>query len=434
MKKILTSLYLPWIILGLLLRIFLSFSTQHPDIWGISLTPSFFANHGVLNIYDYLGHLDISTSDYAKNLGNTLNTADIFIYPPLAYFTLGILMLLLKPFYDVSYFNVVAANLEKTLGDPRLFQYLFLAKLPYMLFDFGALYFFYKMFKNNKSVQRIVFFLWLFNPVTIYASYMIGNFDIIPIFFTVVGLYFFIKQRDVLGFLFFGIGAAYKTYPILVAFPLLFYFGDTLKKKILYGTALVGPYILTSLPFLTTPEYRRDVLFNSKETKFLFMGLPVSGAEVVYVFIFGVTIICLAAAFHKKTRELFWIYPLSILLLFFSVTHYHPQWMSWMVPFIILPFAFYKQLRWPIVVLFLAYVGIVFFFESSLNVGIFGPLFPASHNMPGLADVLKGRFDVFELKSLMRSVSAGVAVWMIALLLFKKDLFLPHTSDETPTT
>lgn len=426
--KILKSWYFYWILIGVLVRVLLSIFTLHPDIWGISLTPSFLAFEGVWNIYDYLGSLNIEKSAYAQNLGNTFNTADIFIYPPLAYFTLGFFTYFFSIFNDPGYFQVVVKNLEKTLGDPALFRYLFFAKLPYFFFDFAALYFLVKMFKEEKQ-KRTAFFLWLFNPVLLYTTYMIGNFDVIPVFFTVIGTYFFVQKKYWQGFLLFGIGAAYKTYPILLALPLIFLFGETQKRKLAYFLLLIGPYVLTSLPFLTTIEYRRDVLFNPKNTKFLFMSLPVSGAEVLYVFIVGLVAIVLTAAYRKTHMGQFWIYPLAILLLFLSVTHYHPQWALWAIPFLILLWVSYQSYRWLLVVLLLLYVGIVFTFEASLSYSLFGPLFPASHNLPSLTAILTDRFDpvmVNQMKSFLRSVFAGVSLWLIVSLLFRN-----HTTQET---
>lgn len=412
---------LPWLLFGLTLRIGLAVFTLHPDIWGISLTPSFFAFEGVLNPYRYFGDLS-QASLYAKSVASHLNPADMFIYPPLAYFTLGIFTFLFSTINDTSYFQVVASNLDKTLGDPALFRYLFFAKLPYFFFDFAALYFLLKIFTEQKQ-KRIAFFLWLFNPIILYATYMIGNFDIIPVFLTVLGTYFFMQKKYLQGFLCFGIGAGFKTYPILLGLPLVFLFAGKIREKITYLALLVTPYLLTSLPYLSTMEYRRDVLLNPKNTKFLFMSLPVSGAEVLYIFIVGLVLITITAAFRKRDTSHFWIYPLSILLLFLSVTHYHPQWAIWVAPFLIMLWVYYQWSRWLLILLFACYVGVVFSFEASLNNAIFAPLFPASQALPSLTTVLTNHAApemVNQLKSIIRSVFAGISFWLILRLLFSQ--------------
>lgn len=420
-KSFVTSWVFPWVLLGIAIRVLLSITTLHPDIWGISLTPSFLGFEGVTNIYSYFDN-QYNLSSYGSALAKNLNPNDMFIYPPLAYFTLGIFTFLFSLFNDSSYFYTVASQLDKTLGDPSLLRYLFFAKLPYMFFDFAALYFLVKIFREEKQ-KRIAFFLWLFNPIVLYTSYMIGNFDVIPVFFTIVGSYFFVQKKYWQGFLLFGIAAGYKTYPILLALPLVFLFGAAMKQKIYYFLLLVAPYILTSLPFLTTEAYRRNILFNSKNTKFLFMTLPVSGAEVLYIFILGLVFIILTAAYRKIELKQFWIYPLSVMLLFLSVTHYHPQWALWAVPFLIMLWVYSKWSRWLLVILFVLYIGIIFTFEASLSYSLFGPLFPSSHSLPSLTTILTSYTDpamVNQLKSLIRSAFAGISLWLIFVLLARR--------------
>lgn len=411
-RTIVRSWYFPWLLVGIVLRILLSMFTAHPDIWGISLVPTFLS-YGVINPYDFLSHLSSTPIPYAQAIAHNSNPAEIFIYPPLAYYVLGAFAFLLRPFYDSNYFYIVASQFDKTLGTPDLFRYLLLAKLPYLFFDLVSLYYFCKIFTDDIRKQRMAFFLWLFNPLVLYGSYMVGNLDILSICFTVIGLFFLSRKRYPLAFLLFGIGAAFKTYPILIALPLVFIYGETLRQRVHYFLHLVMPYIVTSLPFIMTPLFRTHVLFSDKNTKFLYMGLPVSGAEFIYVFILLLGLIVFVAHYRRAEQVPVYVYPLTVLLALFSVTHYHPQWMAWLSPFVLMLFIDKSWSRWPIGILLACYIGIVLFFEPSLNIGIFGPIFPQSVHLKGLTDMIGPRFDVFELKSLLRSGFAATAAWIV---------------------
>ncbi len=428
MKSILTAWYIPWIILGIVVRVILSIVTLHPDIFALSIVPTFFSYHGVWNVYSYLDHLTPATSLFAKNIG----TSDVFIYPPLAYYTLGVFNFLLRPFTDVNFYAVLLGGISKTINNPGVYSFLFFAKLPYLLFDLGSLYFITNIFSEYKQ-RRLAFFLWLFNPVSLYASFMIGNFDAIPVFFTILGLYLLFKKQLTWGFLLFGIAAAYKTYPLLLALPLLFHFGETVQAKVKYFICLISPFVLSSIPFLTTAAYRRDVLFNPKNTKFLYMSLPLTGAEVLYIFMVGVVLITFAAVYYKRAKDQFWIYPLSVLLLFYSVTSYHPQWFLWITPFLVIPFVLYKWTRWPIVLLLVLYLFVIFFFESSLNIGIFSPLLPQTVHAMSATELLIKHFSadqVNQWKSLIRSIFAGIAFAIILTLLFSQNHARESTANE----
>ena len=109
------------------------------------------------------------------------------------------------------------------------------------------------------------------------------------------------------------------------------------------------------------------------------------------------------------------------MLLFFSVTHYHPQWFLWATPFLIwlLVEKGRKYLGY-VAVLFLCYLVILLFFESSLHVGLLMPLFPSLAKAGSLTSLLSGWTNIFTLKSLLRSLFAVTSLVLI-IQLFKKE-------------
>ena len=72
-------------------------------------------------------------------------------------------------------------NFSSTLGNPQLNLLLLLLKLPYFFFDIAIAYLLMGIFKEEKT-KKWAFALWMFNPVNLYATYMVGQFDIIPTF------------------------------------------------------------------------------------------------------------------------------------------------------------------------------------------------------------------------------------------------------------
>ncbi len=167
-----------WVILiaGIILRIFLSFATFHPDIAALSAGGQFITNGHFLNLYDY-------SSD-----------ALVLNYPPLIYWFFGALNFLFNG-------NV-----------PFL-------KLSYLFFDIFTALLLYKLVDPRKAT--LAFSLWIFNPINLYASYMMGQFDIIPTFFTIISIYLITKNKLGLAALALGGGIAFKLYPIFLLIPLL---------------------------------------------------------------------------------------------------------------------------------------------------------------------------------------------------------------------
>jgi len=202
-------------------------------------------------------------------------------------------------------------------------------------------------------------------------------------------------------------------FPLLFILPLAFILGRTFWHR--FKLAIVGflPFFASILPFINSPAFRSMVLFSPKSQKMLFMGWPVSGAEVIYPFILFLIFFYLLAWFYPKRWPVF-NYFMAILLLIFSVTHYHPQWFLWITPLLIWELVEnkFKNLLLTLT-LFVCWLIITLFFEPSLSLGLFNPLWPQLSQARGLTEILGQYTNVFQLKSLVRSVFAGTSVFFI---------------------
>jgi len=266
------------LVVGLLIRFILMPITLHPDLWGHSFAAYFFSYKGVVNIYDHLLNLPLD-HPLVKNFG----VGDMFIYPPLTYFTLGLFRLLVKPFTDYNFIPWLMQNLGTVHTYRGLYWHLLLFKLPYVFVDIAAAFVLKDLFKTLKA-KKLVFFLWIFNPLSLYATFMMGQLDLIPTFFTILALYFASKKRYAWSLFSLGIGGSYKMYPLLLIIPTALVFSDNFKQRIKYILLGFLPFIATIAPYIGSAAFRQMVLFTPKSQKMLYMGLPVSGAEVVFPF------------------------------------------------------------------------------------------------------------------------------------------------------
>lgn len=384
--------------------------TVHPDLWGHSFTAYFFAYKGELNIYDFLLSLP-KTHPLVMNYG----VNDIFIYPSLAYFTLGIFRFLVRPFADANFIPWLMVNLSHFYDYPTLGWQLFLFKLPYLFVDIGAAFLLAGLF-DDQDKKKLAFKLWMFNPVTIYATFMMGQLDILPVFFTILSCYLIKKGKPGWGLFSLGLGGAYKMYPLLLIPPAAFLLGKNFWDKVKLIAIGLLPYIISIAPYLGSKGFRAMVLFGPKETKMLFMGWPVTAAEAVMPFILFLTVFYLMSYFTKVKLQVEH-YFLFILLLLFSVTDYHPQWFLWIIPFIIWAIVRYSGKYIEIVItLVAAWLIITLLFEASLSYGLFVPVLHYLANAPSLSVYLSKVTDVFQFRSIIRSIFAGASVfWVLRL-------------------
>ncbi len=68
------------------------------------------------------------------------------------------------------------------LSDPNVFRHLFFFKLPYLLFDIATAVVIWR-FVDKPEHKKIALLIWLFNPITLFATYIFGRFEVISLFF-----------------------------------------------------------------------------------------------------------------------------------------------------------------------------------------------------------------------------------------------------------
>ena len=95
-----------------------------------------------------------------------------------------------------------------------------------------------KITPDNK--KTITTFLWAFNPVLIYGTYLIGQFDIIVGTLILLSIFFAKKNMKYISVIFIGLGIGFKTVPIVFVLPLILILGSSWKEylKLLFVLAL----------------------------------------------------------------------------------------------------------------------------------------------------------------------------------------------------
>ena len=155
--------------LGLILKLMVSFLTDHDDIWFIWSIPA-----------NFFGHI------------NQIGT----YYPPLAYIFYG----LLSPFYFLAL----------RYGG-------WVLRLPYLAFDSWILFLLLRLVDYKQREKTLI--LWWFNPVVIFSIYAMGHVEIIQAALVILSIYL-IKKRQLISGLAFSAAIAFKTMPIIALLPI----------------------------------------------------------------------------------------------------------------------------------------------------------------------------------------------------------------------
>ena len=400
------------LLIGIVLRVILSFSTFHSDIVPFDFAGEVLSKGNLLSFYDYMwslpqGHPYLSV--YPRN---------IFNYPPVVYFFLGGISRVFTWMVDPAVHANFVLNFTSTLGNWQLNLLLLLLKLPYFAFDIAIAFLLRALFKTEKE-KLLAFTFWIFNPITLYATYMMGQFDVIPTFFTIACLYLVVKNAGklesrslLLESALLGVGGAFKIFPLMFLVPLA-----ALKKdwpgRIKIIAVGIATYLITILPFLSSKGFRTTALLAGQTTKSLYAQIPLSGGESIILFVVAVVFFYLLFLLRKAAPENLWKRFFAMLLIFFVFTHYHPQWFLWITPFLIIDLVKNPK-HWLLVGLsLLSFIGLVSFFDPGLSVWLFSPIWPSLYGLGGVWEMSRLSPDLAQMRSILQTLFVGVAAYYL---------------------
>lgn len=404
------------VIIAFILRIAISLFTFHSDIQPFDFAGRIIKKGEILSFYDYLWNLPPDAAELK------VYPRDLFNFPPMVYFFLGGFSQLTTWMVDPLVYHNFIYNFSDTLGHWQLNLLLLFLKIPYFIFDFATAFLLFKFFEKDRN-KIIGLILWLFNPVGLYSIYMIASFDIIPTFFVVLVLYLVKKKPSkslIKEALLLGLGGAFKIFPLMFLFPLAFLKERWLDRIKIISVGLLV-YIASILPFINSLGFRKTALLAGQTVKSLYAKIPISGGEAILLFPAFLLFFFLIFLYRKSSARYLWTKFFLILLLFFTFTHYHPQWFLWLIPFLIIDLVISKLKHYPLVTIALtSFFGLVFFFDPGLSVWLFAPIFPSLYGLPGLWQMLGLKIDYNIARSLFQTPFVSVAVYYFYLYFPKK--------------
>lgn len=314
-----------------------------------------------------------------------------------------------------------------TLESINIFRTIFLLKVPYLLFDLLICIVILHIFSADTEGGLRAFMLWFLNPIVIFAVYIFGRFEVIPIFFILLAILLFKKNHMVFASLSLGI-AIIDRYYILLLLPFLLLFCcrtwmDRARVAAISAIPLVVYNAITKLSADTLTSL--NMTSSQFVDYFLYMRLE-TGMNYVYIFIIAYTCILLYAYYMKKCENPvvdFISYSLVILLLFYATSCFHPQYFAWFIPF----FALYCGFNHDKTLIELHCLQIVCFtvFTFNWKQGLATWMF-ASINpeiliaLPSPVQLIDQLYPGSIIVNLARSVLSAVSLFMIAKIMLNQ--------------
>lgn len=358
-------------VIAILFRLLLAPFFYHPDIKSQHFHFQFLSQ-GQFNIYQYI-------SDNKNNLPYR----DTFNYLPLTYFTFGSLQSFQKILMPPGFINWLNDWGGTQFNYPNIPYYLLILKLPYIILDLLLGYILYKISNSKK-----VLYFWLFNPFSFYLIYIVENFDILPVFLTVLS-YYLLKSKPSLSFFVFGLAIAFKLYPLILLPFFILSITKNIFKMAKYGFIALIPSIISILPFATNQAFWQSFLGSGLTQKIIeqrILGLPIF--PVIYLIIIALSFL------SKKIDLSFYIF--LVFLLFISTVNFHPQWILWFFPYVfLLKNLFRPTVYLPLILIIILILLYIFLFNDNyLTWGHLIPIDPEFLLISSPYEILKNRFRI----------------------------------------
>ncbi|MCX6808598.1 MAG: hypothetical protein NTW50_02940 [Candidatus Berkelbacteria bacterium] len=255
-------------------------------------------------------------------------------------------------------------------------RYLFFLKIPYLIFDLASLAVIWKILEDRQQKLRGVIF-WALNPALLFATFMWGRFETLPIFLTLLAFLFAYKKNPQASIAVLSLAISARTGYVLFLPFFLIYFARDWKQILTYSIIGLLPMFVTSHLF---GIFGGGGLLDTLQGGFF--DFTISGQIST-----GFTSIAINALTFPLILFLFWTKKENMtfkrlvsfstigVLSFFAFSFFHPQYLAWVTPALVLAFALNKKIIWPIIILMISYFFMIdMYFGFGRTTGLFAPL------------------------------------------------------------
>jgi len=394
-----------WVLIGLLIRFLFMPVSTHSDMLGIYGRSHLIAYHGWPTLPGMFA------------MG--------------AHYLHALFLLIIKPFltplpgfdglfywHDKMY-GCDLVDWARFITHPEIYRILFLLKAPYLVFDFACAFLLLHILSDRKK-GLLAFIFWMVNPVSIYVVYIFGRYETLHLFFIILSLYFIKKNRFSLALLILGVAVTIRIYPIMLLLPFAIILGRNFGKKVWLGFLGFVPWIISQIPNMITKSRLEFGIAAESSFSGIFFGLKwdLLHFDALYVFVVGYALIVLYSYYvlHYSFENLRRI-GLAVLLVFFALCYFHPQWFTWIAPFVVLELVENRRLISLYAIQVVA-VGVYTFNWGVYFAGwLFLPINPEFfRNIQGMTYYVSKIYSPEHVILTLRSIFTAVALFMVYLV------------------
>jgi hypothetical protein len=352
-------------------------------------------------------------SDFHQVITHIIHSAYLFIIKAMVPAVSGYSSILLDENTWTSWINFNAGY--------NVFTVLALFKGLYLIFDLLCMFFIIRLSFDDDAEGRLnVFRFWMFNPVVIFVLYIFARHDIIGVFVTIIALLLAKKDRKYWSILVLAAAIALRFFPIMILLPLIFYLARSKKDYILLS--VLGVSGLAAVEAFSNLFYGKSLilaLLNTQHFNYILSSkLELIIHDRIFIFIAAYFIIVFSFIhIRKKSFDLLINYGAIIYLAYIALSYFHPQYVLWTVPFLVIIFARRKHLAYYHWLQFGLLMVVLIYWGDLVTKFVFAPL---DHKffiyITGPIPIINRFYDPAKFVNIFRSIFTAVSLWMIYLI------------------
>jgi len=305
----------------------------------------------------------------------------------------------------------------------NIFTTLTLFKILYLVFDIGCMFLIMRFSFDDEPENKLrVFKFWIFNPILLFVVYIFARHDIIAVFTTLVALLLAKKDRKYWAIGILAIGIALRFFPIMILPLLVLYLARTKKDYIILS--LTGLSGITAVELLCHFIFGKSVILPLLKTQhfeyFLSTKFDLVTGSHSSIFIFIAAYIFIILSFlhiKKKSFDLLLNYGAIIYLAYVGICFFHPQYVLWVVPFLVIAFVRRKSLLYYNWLQFVLLMVILIYWGDLVTKFVLAPIdYRYFIYLTGIIPIIERFYDSAKFVNIFRSIFTGVSLWMVYLI------------------
>ncbi len=323
--------------------------------------------------------------------------------------------------------GIQPSDFARFLDYSHLARALFLMKLPYLVADLATGWVLTQFVAP--VWRRRVLALWLLNPIVIFVSAVFGRHDSISVLLVMLSTLLALRGRRYWGMVLLGVGATARFFPAFLVPFFVVSFRRTRRELVLLAGGLIGFWLLIEIGMLATTGTSPTLTLLNRypHIEYLFdMSFAPGVGGTLFLFPFGYAMLFLWFIDRgRQTPQDYIPIAAATMLLLFALTHFHPQYSIWIVPFLVL--VIYQDNR------LIAYhaIQIVLLALFTMQFGrtatwdLFLPIAGGSvQRLPDPMNIVGAFLPVNIYLGVVRSLFTAVSLWMaFAILRRQRGLF-----------